>query len=231
MIIALELTIVAQQDDLPGPLVVIGDHHTAVAEGAEIFAGIKTEAAIGAEGARLAALILRAVGLAGILNHRQVVAPGDGHHLVHAAAVAVEMDRDDRPRARADLFLDEIGIDAEGEGIDVDQHRRGPGEGDRREGRNGGVGDGDHFIARLHSAGDQGEVEGFGARAHTDGMAHPEMSGKGLLEGAQLPAQNEPAAGQDPADSSVDLLFHPQIVSGQIAKWYLHPDFHLICSR
>jgi len=131
VIVTLKLAIVAQQHDLLGPLVVIGDHHAAVAKGAEIFARIKTEAAVRAESARPLALVYRAVSLAGILDHRQVVAPGDGHHLIHPAAVAVEMDRDDGPRARADFLLDEARVDAERVGIDVDQHRRGSGERDR----------------------------------------------------------------------------------------------------
>jgi hypothetical protein len=64
------------------------------------------------------------MGLGRVLDHAQAVAPGDREDRVEIGRLAVEMHRQDRPRARRDRRLDPAGIDVEGRGIGLDRHRR-----------------------------------------------------------------------------------------------------------
>jgi len=74
-------------------------------------------------------------------------------------------------------------------------------------------------------------VDRLGTRAHADGVTHTDMRCKGLLKGAQLAAEDKPAAGQNPVHGGIDLTFYRQVMPGQITEWYLHGHFHTIYSR
>ena len=86
-------------------------HQAAVAGGAEVLRGEEAEAAVVAHRARPPPLVLGADGLGGVLNHDQAATPGDVQDRVHLGALAVEVDGNDRLRARRNAALDLRGVD------------------------------------------------------------------------------------------------------------------------
>ncbi len=91
----------------------------------------------------------RAVGLAGILDHDEAMAPGDLPDPVHVGHQPEQVYDADRLRPRGDRGLDRPGVDEVRPGLDVDEDRAGAGEQDRVRGGGEGVADGDHLVARV----------------------------------------------------------------------------------
>ena len=87
-----------------GQSVVVGEDDAPFAAG-EVLGRLEGERAQVADGADAAAAIFRAVGVGGVLDHREVVPPGDVQHGVHVHRQAAEVDGDDRPGARRDRCL------------------------------------------------------------------------------------------------------------------------------
>ena len=100
------------------PLVMGGDH--APLGGGDILGRVEGEAAC-AEGTHPTALVGGSMGLAGILDHSQIVSAGYGEDRVHLAGQAVEMHGQERHGTGRDGRLDLDGIDVEGHGVDIDK--------------------------------------------------------------------------------------------------------------
>ena len=129
---------------------VIGGHDHATLGGGEILGRIEAEAGEIADGADFrhpaAVHVARgAGGVGGVLDDFQIVGARDVEDAIHVAGVAGEVHRQDRAdalvRAALERLLDARGVDVEGAGIDVDEHRPraevaehlgGRGEGERR---------------------------------------------------------------------------------------------------
>ena len=102
------LTILApitQHANGAGVLGVAGGHRAALAVGAQILAGIKTEARYLPDAADGAAFVLSAVCLCGVFDYNQAVSLRYFHNRVHVGGLTVEMHGQDGLRARCDGSL------------------------------------------------------------------------------------------------------------------------------
>ena len=124
---------------------------------------------------------------------------------VDGSRVTVEVDGDDGPRARRDGPRDALGLEREGGGIDVDEHRRRPrhhdgrGGGDERErGR-------DHLVAGAHAHRGQREPKRVGARRDADRVSDPHVLGQILLERLALGPEDEACGIEDAAGGVHEL--------------------------
>ena len=77
-------------------LFVLGHNRTALAVSAQVFAGIKAEAAGSADRPGFFVLVSGAVGLAGIFDDDEVISLCDFHDGIHVGRLAVEMDGNNR---------------------------------------------------------------------------------------------------------------------------------------
>ena len=122
---------------------VVRDDRAAVAERAEVLGRIEAERRRGAERAGPPAAQRRAVRLRGVLEHDEPVLAGECGDRVHVGALAVEVHRDDRLRARGRGALGSSpGVEREPRLVDVDEHRR----------RTRGLDPGDRGDARVRRA-------------------------------------------------------------------------------
>src|SRR5947209_220596 len=116
---------VAQAAQPRRDLIVIGDNGAGLAVGAEVLAGIETEAATQAKGPRPALAIASGVSLGGVLDHRNTVVAAHFQKRSQIARLAVEMDRQDGPGAWGDPGGDLRDVHRVGDRIDVHEYRRG----------------------------------------------------------------------------------------------------------
>src|SRR5690606_8284993 len=98
-------------------------------------------------------------GTGGILDHRDGVSLPDCNYGREVAGHAELVNAEDRPGARRDCRLDQIGIDVVAIRLDVDEDGNSPTVADRIRGRDEGVTDGDDLVAGLHADSAQGEMQ------------------------------------------------------------------------
>jgi len=89
---------------------VVGHHRTAVAECREVLGRVEAERGCRAERTDPTAPVPGTVCLRGVLQYRQPVAVGDGPYIVGVDRFSVEVDRDDRLRARRDGVGDTVRV-------------------------------------------------------------------------------------------------------------------------
>ena len=153
--------VVAKHLHLGSDLPVLGDHHTAFAVGAQVLRIVEAKGCRVAEGAGPGALVLGAMGLAGVLDDREPVSTADGDHGVHIGGLAVEVDGHDGLRPRRDGSLDPRGVDGVANRVDVHEHRPGPTESDGLHRSEERVGNGDHLVAGANAHGPKRQVQGI----------------------------------------------------------------------
>ena len=180
-----------------------GRHDPALAAG-EALGGIQREAREIADRPDLPAADGRLDGVGGVLDDRDLTAPHRRLDRIHVARATGEVHRHDRPGARRDRRLYEVGVDVQGAWIDVGEarrrarvedrvHRRGPGERAR-----------DDLVARPHAGHAQGQVQRVGARRRGDRVLGAGVLGEALLELGHARARREPAR-LERLDHRVDL--------------------------
>ncbi len=174
-----------------GDGVIVGGERASFAVRAEILPGIKTEDSRVAEAAHALAVVARAVGLAGVFDHDQVVALGDFEDWIQVCGAAIEMNRDDGLGAAGDGRRDQCGIEVGGGGIDVDEDRSGAGVTDGFGGGDEGVGGGDDFVAGADAGGQQREMQCAGAGVERDAVLDFTVAGEGLLEAGDFFSEDE----------------------------------------
>ena len=200
----------AQVAQAPDPLRVVGirrQNHAAFAGGDQLV-GVEAQRAQVSETAALApdrpaaatvAQIARAVGFGRILDDRQPVAVGEAPQRIHVDRVAVDVDRQDRPRPRSDP----IGVDvhAPGLGVGVDENRSAAGldhrvgAGDDREGRK------NDLVALLEPEREHRQVQCRCPARYRDGVRHPAPFRPPSLELLEeLTGRRDPAGAQALAD-------------------------------
>ena len=108
---------------------------------------MKAVAAHLADGAEPLALVFGEDTLCRILDDQQIMTPGDRHDLVHLAADAGIMDREDRPRARRNRGFDQPLVDIQRVRPDIHEHRRGAPQHNRIGGRDESKGWKNHLVA------------------------------------------------------------------------------------
>ncbi|MNX91376.1 hypothetical protein D3C86_1234510 [compost metagenome] len=204
--VAILPAVFAQPPDLLGDLGRGRRDAAAVADGAQVLGRVEAEGGRIAEGADLAPVKLRAVGLRAVLDHLEAVTPGELHDPGHVGRVAVDVDRDDGLGRGRDEAFEGAGVHAAGGGVDVAEDRHGARELDGRRGGDRRVGDGDDLVAGLDAHGAQGEGDGVRAVGDPHAVRKAEEGGEFTLEGLDLLAEDVPALLQDPRDGGLDGL-------------------------
>src|ERR1039457_3670986 len=147
---------------------------------------------------------LDAVG--GVFDERKAVAVGETPERDHVGHEAVEVDGDDRLRARSDRRRDGGGVDVRGRGIDVDENGR-PARvhdrvrrGQKRHRRR------DDFVRGADTRREHGKMQGGGgvSRAHDGG--HTEILLESLLEGIDPLSRREKEGIEDVPDGGLFLF-------------------------
>jgi len=96
---------------------------SAIAQCAEVLARVEAEAAAEPQRARVALAVAGAVGLGRVLDHRDTVPPADLKERLQVGRLPVEVDRQDRPGAGGDGFLDLPDVHRVGGRVHVHVHR------------------------------------------------------------------------------------------------------------
>ena len=174
---------------------VVGRDHAALAR-RHLLVGVEGEDRRGARAADLAAAVLAADGLAGVLDDRQPVLLRDRAERVHVARVAEDVHWEDGPCARRDRGLDGGRVEHVGLGIDVGEDRRralvedAVGRGDERDRRR------DDLVALADAGGAHEQVEAGRAARDRDGVLAVAERRERLLEAARVRAEPEDARAQ-----------------------------------
>ena len=147
MMVLVVAAVIAQGADLLGQGLVAGGHAAGIAQGAQVFAGVKAEPGGIAQTACAAALVGGTVSLGSILDDLQAVGTGDLQNRVHVGALAVEVHSHDSLGLLGDGRLDAGGINVVAGQHRLHKDRRCPGVGDSQHGGNKGVGWHDNLVS------------------------------------------------------------------------------------
>ena len=98
--------------------IVVGNKETALTS-TQVLGAILTESGHLAKGSHFLSLVLSPMGLAGILDHNQIVLLGNSQDLVQISRQAVEMHRENGLSPVGDLLLDLADVDVVGPFIDI----------------------------------------------------------------------------------------------------------------
>jgi hypothetical protein len=137
------------------------------------------------------------VRLGGVLEQLEAMPVGDRAQWRHVGGLAVEMDGDDRARARADRRFDARGVDVAGGLVGLHRYRRRAGLAHREPGRDEGVRRNDHLVAGADAPGAQHEVQRVEAVADADRVGDAAVRGELALEGVDLGAEDVAARSED----------------------------------
>ncbi len=215
------LAIVAHHPHLLGQLPVIRRERAGVAVSSQVLARIEAEGAKRPDGPGAAPLVPGAVGLAGVLDHRQAVPGGDLEDRVHVGRLAVQVDGHDRPGAWRDGRFDQSRIDVVRARVDVDPDGRRAGErncaraGDERSRRR------DHLVARadVHRPHAQLERGHAGIQAHR--VLRLAVGAKLAFEGGDVTSEDEVGVRDHPTDRGLDLCRDGGLLRLQVNEWEL----------
>ncbi len=147
-----------------------------------------------------------------ILHHAQIVPRGDRQERVHVRGLAVEVHGEQDTRARRDAGFHLGDIHEVRLRDDIDEDRNAARRADGGDGGHRGVGDGDHFVARLEPESFEREEERIrtGSDAHAKSAAAPR--GKLLLKCADFRSQDQHPRTQDVADGDIDLFLQKLVL-------------------
>ena len=199
--------VVAQHAEAVGQLRVVGGDGAAVAQGAQVLAGIEAPGHGIAVRAQALALVARAVRLRAVFQHAQAVLAGNGQNCVHIGGLTVEMHRQDDFGARGDGGLDARRVDVVGALVRLHRHRRRAALADGQPGGDVGVAGHDDFVARPDVHGAQGQVQRIQAVGHADAVGGAAVSGIFGFEGVHFRAEDVPAGADDARNSFVQFGF------------------------
>jgi len=206
---------------------IVAGHHSAVAEAAEVLAREEREAAVVADRADAAALVLRTDRLAGVFDDDEVVLFGDRHDRVHIGGLAEEVDRNDRLGARRHFFLDLRRIDVVGRRVDVGEDRRRADPDDCADRRKEGEGRGDDFIAGPDPFDHQRDDERVGTAGHADREVAAAVGGDFGFEFLDLGAEDEILRIGDLRNFPKNLFLDRRVLRLQIQQRNRHVDLSL----
>jgi len=173
---------------------VIGNQRSASRGGDDLVA-VERQHRAPPERAGRPAAVRGAERLRGVLDQRHAVLGAGGGEPFVVAALAVEVDRDERPgepagaRRPAEFLGDQVRVDRPGRRVGVDEDRPRPAvDGGVRAGHEGQV-RAPHLVARLDIGEEQGEVKRRGTRRQGRGMTHSARCGELRLEGVDVGAE------------------------------------------
>ena len=171
-----------QLTDALGQLSVLAGHSTAITSRTQVFGGEEAEAPGITPAADGAASPAGACGLGAILNHQQLMAPGDGGERLHVHRTAKQMHRQQRLGGRGDGRLHLLKIDQIGAGIHIHKHRLGTNGADGLRRGKKTEGGGDDLITRTNAKAPEGQDQGIGAAIAAHGVLAAAETGKSLLK-------------------------------------------------
>ena len=167
------------------------------------------------------AIPLAAVGVRAVFNHFQLVFGGDAEDFVHVGKTHAEVNGQDGFRFRGDSFFNELGVEAIGVGIDVNENGNGVEQKDGTDGAFPSVSGSDHFVAGTN-------VDGFQSGLNRDGPGVDRLrvfcgvnfskffgEGGGMFAGKRLAAPS--GAGENILSASASAL----VEMGQAVKGVL----------
>ena len=172
-------------------LLVVGNHHAAIAVGPQVFARVKTKSRRMAQRAHALAFVARTVGLACVFNHHDPMLIGKLLDGIHVGRMPIQMNGENSFRAASDGSFDGRHVQSVGVRIDVDQHRLGASMRHAECGGDETVGGGDDLVTRTDIERPQREFECRRTGVHTDRIWHVAESGELFLEEAHLAPQDE----------------------------------------
>ena len=123
----------------------MGHNHAALTAG-QVLCSLEGESAYIADGAHLAPLKGRAMGLRAVLYHLQAIFAGQGHNGVHIGRTAGVMHSYDRPGARRDPPARILCVQAEGHRVHIGKDRRNAAGRHSRYGGDKGIGRHNYLI-------------------------------------------------------------------------------------
>ena len=183
---------VASQDHHPlVEVAAVGGGHPAL-DSRHRLAPLQREAADVAQRADLRAAVGGAVGVGGVLDHRDARRPGDGQDGVHLRRVAQDVGHHHGPGARRDTAPDVLRVGRPGVRVDLAEDGGAPAVQDGGDAGMPGVGGDDHLVPRPHPGREQRAVQGGRPvaeaervlRAHEGGELPLELRRGGVQVGA-----------------------------------------------
>ena len=210
--------VVAQLAQRGGQFVVIGGDGAAVAQRAEVLAGVEAEARRVAQAAGAPAHITRAMGLGRVFDHAQTVAARDGVDRAHVGRLAVQVHRHDGAGAWRDGRLDAARIEVVGLRVALHRHWRGAGLADRQPGSDEGRRRHDDLAAGADAPGAQHQVQGVQAIGHGNTVRGAAVLRELALESLVLGALQVPARGQHTVDAGADGRVVRRVDAAQVQE-------------
>src|ERR1700739_1056840 len=189
--VLLLLSVIAQHSKALGNIRVIRNDHAAVAVRAQIFPGIETKCGSVSQGPRSLTFVQRAVSLAGVFNHDQLVTPGNPTNRIHGRGVSIEVNRKNRLGAWSDGTLDPCDVNRVSIGIRIHKNWRRPGMRNREHGSNERVDGRDDLCARSDGILANRQFERRVTGVDTHGILGSAESSELLLEKVYFTPQNE----------------------------------------
>ena len=216
------LAVVPQHLHLRPQLRIVGRHRPSFAEGTKVLAWIKAEASGSPNAASFATLVLGAMRLTSILNHRRPVPPPQRLNCVHVRRLPEQMHRHDRLGANPNRRLKLSRVHGVGFLVDIDEYRPGAACANRFGGRHKTVGNRYDLISWPHAKRQQTQPERIGPVADTQRMPGLTKRRKfGFESGDKWPARKGAGLGHLP--KRIHEFSHQRLVlRAQIQKWYLN---------
>ena len=234
VVVFLGHAVVGHAADTGGQGVVVGEECASVAEAAQVLGREEGGAARIAHGAGLVHGAvgegnLGAEGLAGVLDHVEVVLACDGQDAFHVGALAEQVHGQDGAGAGGDGRLDLGGIHAEGVGADIHEHGAEAEQGYNLSRGHEGEGHGEHLIAGLQTEGHEGKLEGVGAAGAGERVRRARVCGQFLLESAHLRPVDIAGLREHAAHRLINLFAYVCILTLQVN--HLDVFHHILKSR
>ncbi len=213
----------AESRETLGQRLVVGHHHTAVAETAQVLRRIEGEATDVADASGApSALVAGADRLGRVLDDRDAESAGGVQQGFELDAASEQVNRDDRLGSVGDGG-DGLGrVDVVRTRFDVHEDRPGAEAPDDPGGREERVGGRDHLAAGACVERHQGDEQRVSPRG--DAHAEPDRGqpGEFALEGFDLGPEDEALGFEHARDGGLNLGFNRGVLRAQVQQRYLH---------
>lgn len=219
MIVLIDAAVIRDHPAAQRELPIVRDDRPSVAVGAEILPGVEAEGTGVADGSDATTVDLRAMRLRAILDHLEIVFPGDRKQRVHVARVTVEMDCDDRSGARRDPARDIGRVERVIDRIDVGKNHAISAARHRFAAGDEGIGGNDDLRPLRQRECLENDLERVGAVADTDAELRLLVRGEIPFEALVVLAADERGAANRVFDSRVDLALDAEVLGMEIKKF------------
>jgi peptidoglycan/xylan/chitin deacetylase (PgdA/CDA1 family) len=213
---ALGFTVLAELASAAGERPIIRHDHAAVPESAEVLRRVEAERRGVRQGSRPSTVVFRAVRLARVLDHRELMGTRELDDRIHVGALAVEMYRNDRLGLGCRCPLEFRWVERERVGVGVHQHRSGPGGVDRRHRRHARVRGSDHLVAGSHAGRRERESQCIGPGRDTHGVPSAAVLRERSFEAVDNRAQRGTAGVENARHRLKQFVAELRVVAGQV---------------